>query len=257
MAIFLAGYGLTSEALADPILPSPTVSLQAVPDDPTVNYQGPSIIYNGPMISDPACGGQYTCISNTYNTGYAWAGVYGNPTQGLTVETAGNFWALADLYYDFYLSGPTGVIVPVTFTGTFTSQGLSTGWISMGVYAINPATPSSGGYEGLVGISPETLGGGDVIPFAITANATSDVLYQVLLQGAVQSEYAGIPLYANIDSTISISPAFPDTNQFQLDLSPGIGNSSDVIPEPSSAFLLLTGLLTAVFVRCKRNAFEP
>jgi hypothetical protein len=100
------------------------------------------------------------------------------------------------------------------------------------------------------GVSNSTVG------FATDLLVVSDVVYRVDLTAGIEVD----PFidgqtngYASIDPIISISSTFPDVSEFQLELSPGIGNSPASVPEPGSIGLLCVGLV-GLPLTCRRKA---
>lgn len=199
-------------------LPAATVSLLAAANSPNETFNGP-LTSSGP----PCSGALSSCgLSLTYSNGYATAVASGFPAPAVLAEDRGNSIASSSLTYYFEISGPANTIVPITFIGAFTLEGAVSDFDSENVFVNNVATG-----EQVLGFSPVCCGL-STGPFAVDTGVMSDVLYSVNLGAAAQFDFDPSGAVLEIDPTIiSISPAFAD--QFQLILSPGIGNS---VPAP-------------------------
>jgi hypothetical protein len=219
----------TSVTFVAPIvnLPSATASLQAAAN-PNTAANGSTQTFNGPIQPPGAAVSEsYPADpAGAYPAGYATASALTSLPE-VTAESAGNAVASSTMTYYFEISGPANVTVPITFSGIFTDQG---GTNENGI----TFTDLGATITNLVGVSPYTVLGDagyttPIIPFTVTANATSNVPYQVQLFADADSSLAGQVMsgppnfgnsnfgpaqYVDVDSTISISSTFSNANQF-------------------------------------------
>lgn len=244
------------------LLPIATTFLQAAAWPNNCSLDCTTEIFNGPL-GQPALlvGESYAADPlGAYPAGYATAIAFQRPE--VTAEAAGNAGAYSELTYYFYINGPANTIVPITFAGILTNEG-GGAFNDLGADITNPVTSSILVFAPFPMNSIDGFNTTPISPFSVTANATSDVVYQVQLFAEASADFAGQiefgdtnlgpPQYVDVDPVISISSTFAGANQFQLDFSPGIDNSFASTPEPSSVVLLLTALVAVALVARKTN----
>ena len=241
------------------VLPSATISLRAAAwPDPCTASCTPEI-YNGPFqaASQFVSASYPSDSSGAYPAGNATATTYSGLPRA-TAETLGHSEAGAILLYDFYILGAPNTVVPIAIVGSFAGEECWQTCGGPGVIITDLVTSDT-----LISLSPFTIlgypanpfrgGGSAIVSFDATADAMSDVIYQVELLASTSSadigNISGNPnlgpaSYYDVDSTISVSSTFQNANEYQLIFSPGIGGSLNTsVPETSSFFLFAAGLL--------------
>jgi hypothetical protein len=267
IALFLA-WGLAGEALAG-ILPPATFSLEAVACPSgysigTLNCTGQFNI--GPfgggavLASESYPAGSAADSGGAYPAGFATATAFSGIPE-VTAISLGDAEALSTLTYYFEISGPANTSVPIIFAGNLTNQTSVPTFNDLGATITSTLDPSDTfGTYNCIGCFYST----PVIPFSIASGVTSDVVYQVQLfaysDSALSGQYLygeyfgpnlGPQQYVDVDPTISIDQTFANAGQFQLEFSPGIGDST--VPEPSFLVPLIMMFAAMAFVYKRRN----
>lgn len=247
------------------VLPDATANLLAAalpdlfPAPCTVNCTDET--YDGPLLSVIGVSQTYDAgiaPLGPYSAGYATATAFSQPAPAVSVTSSGDAIASVKLDYYFYVNGPVNISVPITLTGSESvSECVQFGGVPDQFLQV---TDVSAGLLWFAASLP--CGSNCTSSFAFSFGVTSDVEYQVEIfdqvggighvsGGSGPTSYP--PSSASIDPIISIDPTFGDANQFQLDLSANVGNSTASIPEPSSLVLIGAALFAFRVRRCRRR----
>lgn len=148
------------------------------------------------------------------------------------------------MQYQIYIAGQPGVVhTHINALGAVTTEG------NVAVLRIGNSYASVGNYTW----STAAGNGGTGLDFAVNGNYAflTNTIYNVMLEGTV---YAGCGLEAcSASNRTMIDPVFTVPDGYQIQLSPGVGNSIAAVPEPSTWAMIILGFAGVGFMASRRG----
>lgn len=149
------------------------------------------------------------------------------------------------MQYQIYIAGQPGVVhTHINALGSVTTEG------NVAVLRIGNAGAAAGNYSW----STAAGNGGTGLNFTVDGSYAflTNTIYNVMLEGTV---YAGCGAFeaCSASNRTMIDPVFTVPDGYQIQLSPGVGNSIAAVPEPSTWALIILGFAGVGFMASRRG----
>lgn len=223
----------------------------------------------GPGFVEQTSFGTVTQSKAGVATATASAGIQGSPYVSASSQYLGDinrpfndlYAAVASLSYQFVISGPAGVSVPILFNAavggsqTFGAYDayLKIGYAGSGTLFSQEACSGQGSGIGGSCAEPDPNRTITITNQAINLTSNRVVLVDLYAQ-ALTEQSVGSQSNAFVDPYFQIDPSFNRAPEFALLFSPGITQSlTAAVPEPSTWAMMIIGLAGLGFAAYRRR----